>query len=53
MGTVKKLCDLFQRIAFLPAIPHQRLVCFGVMNPWFAGHDATLLSSLKDSSVLR
>jgi len=35
-----------------PAIPHQCLVCFGVMNPWFAGHGATLLPLLKDSSVL-
>ena len=31
----------------LPAIPHQRLVSFGVMNPWFSGHDATLLFLLR------
>ena len=28
-------------------IPHQRLVSFGVMNPWFSGHDATLLFLLR------
>ena len=33
----------FQRIAFPPAIPHQCFVCFGVMNPRFTGHSATLL----------
>jgi hypothetical protein len=53
MGPVKELCDLLQRIAFLPAIPHHRLVGFGVMDARFSGHDATLLISLRDSSVLR
>ena len=52
MATVKKLCDLLQRFAFLPAIPHHCLVGFGVMNPSFTDHSATLLISPRDSSVL-
>ena len=32
MTAVKKASDRIQRIAFLPAIPHQRLVGFGVID---------------------
>ena len=48
MGTREKVIATIP-----PAIPHQCLVCFSVMNPRFAGHGATLLLLLTDSSVLR
>jgi hypothetical protein len=37
MTAIKKARNRVQGLTFLPAIPHQRLVCFGVMDPWFAG----------------
>lgn len=33
MVSIEQLRDLLERLTCLPAIPHQRLLAFGVVNP--------------------